>query len=117
SLIPLHGSHNFTTTISEQNKVDFTFTDINLPYTEDYNDGFVAFKIKTNPALVVGDTFSNAGSIYFDFNYPVNTDAYTTVIEQLGNDDFAFEHALTIYPNPANSHLNIHSKRPININS
>ncbi len=54
------------TKISETNKVEFIFENINLPFDDATNDGYVAFKIQTNPSLVVGDSFSNTASIYFD---------------------------------------------------
>ncbi|MBK8601206.1 MAG: hypothetical protein IPN80_12255 [Flavobacterium sp.] len=66
TLIPIKGSHNFETRISNTNKVEFIFQNINLPFDDFNNDGYVSFKIKTKPSLVIGDTFSNLGNIYFE---------------------------------------------------
>jgi hypothetical protein len=70
SLIPLDGSHAFVTRI-KGNKVEFLFEGINLPFDDINNDGYLVFKIKAKPTLVLGDTFSSTASIYFDYNFPV----------------------------------------------
>jgi hypothetical protein len=111
SLIPINGSHSFVTRITATNKVEFIFENINLPFDDANNDGYVAFKIKTKPTLVLGDTFSNTASIYFDYNFPIITDpAVTTVANILANQDFVFANHISINPNPASDILNITSK-------
>ncbi|AWA30403.1 T9SS C-terminal target domain-containing protein [Flavobacterium magnum] len=117
SLVPLDGSHPFRTRISDTNKVEFIFENIQLPFDDANNDGYVAFKIKTRPTLVVGNTFSNTASIYFDYNAPVVTNTATTAIQVLGTSDFPFNEAFSIYPNPASEILNIAAKGNILINS
>lgn len=110
TLQPISGSHPFSTRISNTNLVEFIFEDINLPFDGANNDGFVAFKIKTKPTLVVGDTFSNAVNIYFDYNFPILTNTATTTIQLLGTPDFEFADAFTLYPNPVGVVLNIRPK-------
>ena len=100
SLIPIKGSHSFVTNISAGNKVEFIFENINLPFDNANNDGYVAFKIKTKSTLVNGNTFSNTASIYFDYNFPIITNTATTTIQTLANEDFDFASYFTIYPNP-----------------
>ncbi|MBL0012423.1 MAG: T9SS type A sorting domain-containing protein [Flavobacterium sp.] len=117
SLIPLDGSHQFVTKISNTNKVEFIFENINLPFDNDNNDGYVAFKIKTKPTLILGDSFSNKASIYFDYNAPIVTNNATTIIQVLAVKDFEFTDYFNMYPNPANSLLNIVSKNEIDITS
>ena len=117
SLIPIDGSHSFVTRISNNNKVEFIFENINLPFDDANNDGYVAFKIKTKPTLVVGDSFSNTASIYFDYNFPIITDPAVTTVALLANSDFAFENYFNIYPNPANDVLNIETKQTISVTS
>ena len=41
SLIPVKGSHSFVTRITETNKVEFIFENINLPFNDANNDGYV----------------------------------------------------------------------------
>ncbi len=117
SLIPVGGSHSFVTKISNSNKVEFIFENINLPFDDANNDGYVAFKIKTKPTLVLGDTFSNTASIYFDYNFPIVTDPAVTTVALLVNSDFVFDNYFSIYPNPTNSILNIETKKTIEVTS
>ncbi|MDI1256641.1 MAG: T9SS type A sorting domain-containing protein [Flavobacterium sp.] len=117
SLIPLDGSHPFTTRISDGNRVEFIFENIQLPFDDANNDGYVAFKIKTLPTLTAGTTFSNTASIYFDYNAPVDTNTTTTILQVLGTDDFKFDNYFTLYPNPASDILNITTKQNIQVTS
>lgn len=118
TLSPIDGSHNFITKITNPNKVEFIFQDINLPFANESNDGYVAFKIKTKSTLVLGNTFSNSAEIYFDYNFPIITNTATTVVSNvLGVQDFEFEKFINLYPNPAKNTLNINIKRDITITS
>jgi hypothetical protein len=118
SLIPIKGSHSFVTRITNTNKVEFIFENINLPFDDANNDGYVAFKIKTKPTLVLGNTFSNTASIYFDYNFPIVTNpAVTSVANVLSNQDFEFESYFTLSPNPAKEILTIDSNQDIAISS
>lgn len=117
SLIPIDGSHPFVTRISNSNKVEFIFENINLPFDDADNDGYLAFKIKTKPTLVLGDTFSNTASIYFDYNFPIVTDPAVTTVALLAKSDFEFENYFSIYPNPVKETLNIETKKTIDVTS
>jgi hypothetical protein len=118
TLIPTDASHSFVTNISVGNKVEFIFENINLPFDDANNDGYIAFKIKTLPTLVVGNTFANAASIYFDYNFPVVTKlASSTFNVSLATTDFEFANYFTLYPNPTKSVLNISSKESIEVKS
>lgn len=117
SLVPMKGSHSFVTNITSGNKVEFIFENINLPFDDANNDGYVAFKIKTVPTLVNGDTFSNSASIYFDYNFPIVTNTATTTIAALNNQDFEFSNYFRLYPNPVHDVLNITTKETITISS
>ncbi len=116
TLIPLHSSHDFVTRING-NKVEFIFEGINLPFDNANNDGYVAFKIKTKSNLVVGDTFSNDANIYFDYNFPITTNTFTTTIAALKVTDFDFGKHFTLYPNPVKDVLSFQSKDNTSINS
>lgn len=110
SLIPLHSSHNFVTRIKETNELEFIFQNINLPFEDANNDGFVAFKIKTLSTLALGDTFTNDAEIYFDYNAPILTnDFLTTVAEPLTVDEYN-SNSVKYYPNPVLDELSIESK-------
>ena len=116
TLVPLKSSHDFYTRING-NKVEFIFENINLDFNDATNDGYVVFKIKTKPTLIVGDTFTNNANIYFDYNFPITTNTYSTTITALSSQDFDFGTYFTLYPNPAKDILNIQSKQDVAINS
>ena len=116
SLIPESGSHAFSTRITS-NKVEFFFENINLPFDDANNDGYVAFKIKTKSTLVVGDTFSNNANIYFDYNFPITTNTATTTIATLGTQDFEFGTVFSLSPVPAKNVLTITTKQNVVMSS
>ncbi len=113
SLVPISGSHAFETRISNTNRVEFIFENINLPFDDANNDGYVAFKIKTKPNLVVGNTFSNAANIYFDYNFAIVTNNFTTTIQNpLGINQNEVE-SVSVYPNPVKDILHFNTQEPV----
>ncbi|AZA82607.1 T9SS C-terminal target domain-containing protein [Chryseobacterium lactis] len=112
SLVAFNGSHDFVTKITGPNVVEFIFENIQLPFDDVHNDGYVSFKIKTKSTLNAGDSFSNTAKIYFDYNHPIITNTATTSVESIlatterSKDNTQF----TIYPNPVKDVLNIKSK-------
>lgn len=118
TLVPTDASDSYITKISEGNKVEFIFENINLPFEDANNDGYIAFKIKTKPTLVVGDSFENTANIFFDYNFPVETNtAKTTYKTTLGVSDFDFSKYVSVYPIPATTILNVSSKNNLEIRS
>ncbi|RXR21598.1 DUF7619 domain-containing protein [Flavobacterium stagni] len=114
SLIPISGSHNFETKISNTNNVEFIFQNINLPFDDANNDGYVSFKIKTNSNLIVGDTFSNSANIYFDYNFPIITNNYITTIQNtLGVHEIDNNNEIITYPNPVKDILSFKTSNRI----
>jgi uncharacterized repeat protein (TIGR01451 family) len=107
TLVPIASSSNVKTRVINSNVVEFIFENINLPFDDANNDGYIAFKIKTKPTLVVGDIFSNSASIYFDYNFPIVTNNYTTTIQNtLGLQENDFINNISVYPNPVKNILN-----------
>ncbi|WET49073.1 T9SS type A sorting domain-containing protein [Chryseobacterium indologenes] len=111
SLVALNGSHSYVTRVTNPNIVEFIFENIQLPFDDANNDGYVAFKIKTKSTLNAGDSFSNTANIYFDYNAPIVTNTYTTSIQgtlstsEVKND----KNTISIYPNPVKDILYITS--------
>ncbi|OYU83851.1 MAG: internalin [Flavobacterium sp. BFFFF2] len=106
-------SHGCVTKIADTNKVEFIFENINLPFDNANNDGYVAFKIKTNSTMVLGDSFSNLANIYFDYNLPIVTNNYTTTIQNdLGINQFNINN-LTLFPNPVKDILHFKTSEKI----
>jgi Leucine-rich repeat (LRR) protein len=117
SIVPIMGSHLFQTRISNINLVEFIFENINLTNSYPNNEGFVAFKIKTLPTLVIGNSFSNTAAIYFDYNGPIATNTELTSVQVLINPEFQSKSYFTIYPNPVKTVLNIVTANSVTINS
>ncbi len=115
SLVAMSGSHNFVTRITNGNTVEFIFENIQLPFNNATNDGYVSFKIKTKSTLSLGDSFSNTAKIYFDYNAPIVTNTYTTNVQNvLATSETNKENKdITIYPNPVKNVLYIQSKTEI----
>ena len=95
---------------TENNEVSFIFRNIELPFEDEFNDGYVVFKIKTKDDLILGDDVQNRAGIYFDFNFPIITNTTSTVvavISSLNELDESIEY--TVAPNPTYNKLNITS--------
>lgn len=115
TLVPIASSHPMETRVKDSNLVEFIFENINLPFNDATNDGYIVYKVKTLPTLQENDTFENRAGIYFDFNAPIITNTATTLIanplsiseENIGNS------GITIYPNPIKNLVQINSKTPI----
>lgn len=110
-------SHSCITKISNGNRVEFIFEEINLPFNDANNDGYIVFKIKSKSTLVVGDQITNNANIYFDYNAPIATNIATSTYQALNNIDFSFGDYFTLSPVPAKDFLNITSKQQVEIKS
>jgi hypothetical protein len=117
TLVPLSGSASYSTRINNANQVEFIFENINLPFDDANNDGYVAFKIKTKPTLTIGDTFNNTANIYFDYNAPIVTNTATTTVQLLGNENFEFGSAFSLSPVPTKNALTITAKESVVVSS
>jgi hypothetical protein len=96
-------SHEVYTRI-EGNKVEFIFENIQLPFDDANNDGYIAFKIKTLSTLQLGDSLKNLADIYFDYNFPIRTnEAQTTVALPSFTQDWVSD--INVYPNPVSDIL------------
>ena len=114
TIVTLDSSHNYRKIITSSNNLEYHFDNINLPFDDANNDGYVVFKIKTKSTLVVGDTFSNSANIYFDYNFPIVTNNYTTTIQNtLGLQENNFINNIIPYPNPVKDILNFKTEQNI----
>ncbi|MGN6292076.1 MAG: T9SS type A sorting domain-containing protein [Chitinophagaceae bacterium] len=86
SLQMLDASHKYNLSITNKNRLDWAFTDINLVDSnrnEPASHGYVTYRIKTKNNVPAGDTIHNTASIYFDYNLPVMTNnAFTRIVNE-----------------------------------
>ncbi len=103
SLLITDASHEVYTRIAA-NKVEFIFENIQLPFEDENNDGYVAFKVKTKSTLKLGDEMKNLADIYFDYNFPIRTNETKTTIAipSLTRD---IKEEIAIHPNPVHEIL------------
>jgi Leucine-rich repeat (LRR) protein len=118
TLLITDASHICHIQISEGNKVQFIFSDIQLPFTEPDKHGHIAFSIKLKENLVIGDSIQNKADIYFDYNLPVATNKAVSeinykTITYIGRNN-SIKAALDIYPNPSNGQFSLDLKVDIN---
>jgi len=106
----LNISHATITKVSG-NKVEFMFDNINLlPAAH----GNIVFKLKTKSDLAIGSTVSNKADIYFDYNFPIETNTATSTFQLLNNTAFEIDDSITVYPNPAKNQITVNAKNTIN---
>ncbi|NNT72526.1 T9SS type A sorting domain-containing protein [Flavobacterium sp. IMCC34852] len=111
SLQLLNASHEVFASVNG-NTVEFIFENIML---ESGGHGNVLLKVKSRGSLQQGDNVNKRANIYFDYNYPVETNDYETIFQALSNPDFETDNSVSIYPNPSNGIVNI--KGDFNIKS
>ena len=114
TLEPISSSHNVYSRVTNINEAEFIFENINLPFDDANNDGYIAFKIKTKSNLSIGDSFSNNASIYFDYNYPILTNTFTSTIQVLHNNNYDKNVGFLFYPNPIKEVLTFKTNKKIN---
>ncbi|HQA74692.1 T9SS type A sorting domain-containing protein [Flavobacterium sp.] len=88
------------------NIVEFIFQNIML---DSGGHGNVLLKIRSQPNLIQGDLVAKKANIYFDYNFPIETNEADTVFQALNNPSFEQDNSISIYPNPSSSIINIKS--------
>tara|TARA_R110002110_G_scaffold132188_1_gene313537 strand:+ start:646 stop:4137 length:3492 start_codon:yes stop_codon:yes gene_type:complete len=105
----IDASHEYELQIVNGNEVSFIFDGINLPSVDqdpEGSQGFIAFRIKTEETLLVGDIVENQADIYFDFNAPIETNvAIIEVVDNLSVFEVELENSISLYPNPASEEI------------
>ncbi|MBF6640256.1 T9SS type A sorting domain-containing protein [Flavobacterium sp. J49] len=97
SLQLLSASHDMYTRVTG-NTVEFIFENILL---ESGGHGNVLLKVKSVGSLQQGDNVNKRANIYFDYNYPLETNDYETIFQALSNPNFESDRSISIYPNPS----------------
>lgn len=117
SLQVIYASGEVQTNIKE-NVAEFIFKNINLAKSNGGPGGHgnVLFKIKTLSTLPINTEVKNKANIYFDYNFPIITNEAKTTFAVLSNSGFVLDNSISVYPNPANSKININLDCNDNLN-
>jgi hypothetical protein len=94
----LYASHDVETRLSG-NELEFYFGNINL--AANGGKGNVVYKIKTNNTLQVNDDVAQQANIYFDYNWPIQTNEAVTTFETLSSGIYTKDNSIKLYPNPS----------------
>ncbi|MES2544124.1 MAG: T9SS type A sorting domain-containing protein [Bacteroidota bacterium] len=86
------------------NVAEFIFKGIKLPAG---GHGNILLKIKTRNDLQVGDIVSNKADIFFDYNFPIETNVANTAFQTLGNNHYAIDQTVSVYPNPSKGTVSV----------
>lgn len=103
SLRLLSSSHNSEVRV-KNNIVEIIFQTINL---ESGGHGNILLKLKSKPDLVANSTVSQDAEIFFDYNFPVETNNAETTFAVLSVSEFEPDTSIKIFPNPVKDVLNI----------
>jgi hypothetical protein len=107
----INSTHNASMYVTG-NTVKFRFENVNLDYSShnmSASMGAVTYGIKPKQTLAPGAQMTNTAAIYFDYNAPIvtnttlNTIEIPTNIQQVSLGNFSAK----VFPNPANTELNI----------
>jgi Leucine-rich repeat (LRR) protein len=105
----MESSHNVATRING-NVIEFIFQAINL---DTGGHGNILLKIKTKGNLQTSDILTNKADIYFDYNFPVETNFANTTFQVLSNSIITIDNSVGVYPNPVNDMVNIKANTTI----
>lgn len=110
SLQLMNASHEVLAQI-RNNVIEFKFANINLqPSAGDPpvgGHGSILFKMKTQPSLSAGSVVANKAEIYFDYNFPIQTNDAQTTFATLSTTAFTKDDSVVVYPNPATDFIQV----------
>ena len=109
SLRILESSHNATISITN-NILEIIFQTIML---DTGGHGNVLLKVKSKENLVTNDIVTKSAKIYFDYNFPILTNDANTTFQVLSNSIPTKDVAISLYPNPSSSLVNIKAENTI----
>ena len=93
------------------NVAEFIFQNINLK--PGGGRGHILLKVKSKSNLVSDDTVSQKANIYFDYNFPIETNNETTTFSALGVNENELDQTVKVYPNPVVNEVQISAQNNI----
>ncbi|SMP11579.1 T9SS type A sorting domain-containing protein [Chryseobacterium profundimaris] len=105
-----NASHQAYTKVTE-NKAEFMMKSANLGSG---GHGNILLKMKSKGTLNPGDQLMNKANIYFDYNFPIETnDAVTNIAGVLKVEENLNATSAEVYPNPTKGEVNINAESEI----
>lgn len=92
------------------NKVEFIMKKVKV---KSGGHGSVALKIRTQNTKTKGNSVANKANIYFDYNFPVETNNAVTNIEELMRVNETKDNSVVVFPLPTKGELNIQADSKI----
>lgn len=93
------------------NLIEIVFESI---YLASGGHGNILLKVQSQDVLVEDDTVTKKANIFFDYNFPIQTNnANTTYQQLLSTTEYEIDQNVTIYPNPVKNWVTISSKENI----
>lgn len=105
----LESSHNATIKITN-NILEIIFQTIIL---DTGGHGNVLLKMKSKENLVLNDIVTNNAKIYFDYNFPIETNDANTIFQALNNTIPVKDLSISLYPNPTSSLVTVRADNNI----
>ena len=93
------------------NVAEFIFQNINLK--PGGGRGHILLKVKSKSNLVADDTVSQKANIYFDYNFPIETNDEKTTFAALGVNENELDQTVKVYPNPVVNEVQISAQNNI----
>jgi uncharacterized repeat protein (TIGR01451 family) len=104
----ISSSHPVNFSAINGNQLTWTFPNINLVDSitnEPLSHGYIVYQIRPKNNVVTGDIIHNDASIYFDYNLPVATNDFTTIVQD--NFEVLATRLLSFSANRQNSKVNL----------
>ncbi|WP_055446636.1 DUF7619 domain-containing protein [Lacinutrix mariniflava] len=89
------------------NKVEIIFESI---YLSSGGHGNILLKVQSQEAVQIGDTVTKNAEIFFDYNFPIETNNANTTYAVLSTTEFDVDETVSIYPNPVRDVVLISAK-------
>lgn len=110
SLRLLSSSHNVDVRVSD-NIIKFIFEGIYLEASGGH--GNILLRMKTKPDLEINDTVTKDAKIFFDYNFPIETNDANTTFATLSNSEYELDNSISLYPNPVRDIFSVKAKNVI----
>jgi Leucine-rich repeat (LRR) protein len=92
------------------NVAEFIFQGINL---HSGGHGNILIKVRSRNTLVTGDSVVKRANIFFDYNFPVETQPENTIFQSLSIPGVPVDASISVYPNPTKGTVNINCSNTI----